>query len=174
VKPYRLQPIYQRGAFAFIELHHRHHRRPTGWLFGSSAVDRAGAVVGVIAVGRANARESDDITTAEILRVCVPAGLPGVNGHANSICTLLYSAAWRACRAIGFRRIITYLRIDEPAVTLKALKDQGWKFVANVKGRSWNRPKRGREDKTEVVDRQLWEWRATDTTAGHAGRTEYT
>lgn len=159
MKPYRLQPIYQRAAFAFIDAHHRHHRRPTGWLFGSSAVSPSGEVVGVIAVGRASAREADEIDTAEITRVCVPDGLPGVNGHANCICTLLYSAAWRACRAIGFRRIMTYLRGDEPAATLKALKDQGWKFVTIVKGRSWDRPGRGRTDKTEIVDRQLWEWR---------------
>jgi hypothetical protein len=164
VKPYRLRPIYQRPAFAFIDAHHRHHDRPTGWLFGTSAVDPAGNVAGVIAVGRANAREAHAIDTAEVLRVCVPEGLPGVNGHANGICTMLYAAAWRACRALGYRRIITYLRVDEPAVTLKALKDQGWKFVAVVKGRSWNRPKRGRRDKTEVIDRQLWEWRAAEAT----------
>ena len=29
-----LQPISYREAMAFIDKHHRHHKRPRGWLFG--------------------------------------------------------------------------------------------------------------------------------------------
>lgn len=161
---YTLQPIYQRQAFAYINATHRHHQKPQGWLFGASAVSVTGEIVGVICVGRAGARNNHELTTCEATRVCATPGLPTVSSrgrnHAASVCSMLYAAAWRAAREIGYRRMLTYLLLNEPAITLKALKDQGWKFVRETDGGSWDRPSRRRVDKHPTEKKQLWEVRA--------------
>ena len=159
---YALRPIFRDQAFAFIDAHHRHHPAPQGWLFGTSAVDDTGTIVGVITVGRTVARENHDPYSAEVTRLCVMEGLPDwrVEGHASNVGSMLYAAAWRALRALGFRRCVTYLLKTESGVTLKALKDMGWRYVRDVEGRSWDCPGRRRRDRHAIEDRQLWEVRA--------------
>lgn len=155
--PYQIRPIVRDQAFDFIDTHHRHHPKPQGWLWGTSVIDETGEVVGVIAVGRPGARKKQDGLTCEATRVCVLEGLPRVNGHANSLCSQLYARAWRAAREIGFQRMRTLLMADEPATTLKALAQQGWKFVGMTDGRSWNVPSRPRIDKHPLGPKQVWE-----------------
>lgn len=88
-------------------------------------------------------------------------GLPcivdrGGQRHAASVCSMLYAAAWRAARELGYRRMLTYLLRDEPAVTLRALKGMGWKFVRITEGGSWDRPTRPITDKHPTGPKQLW------------------
>lgn len=94
-----LVPVTLREASAFIRAHHRHHGAPRGWKFGIGCTtnDR---LVGVITVGRPVARSLDDGLTAEVNRCCTD-GTPHVASK-------LYAAAWRAARAMGYRRLITY------------------------------------------------------------------
>lgn len=100
-----LVPITLRDAQSFVAQHHRHHPAPRGCRFVVGAA-RNGAVVGVAVVGRPLARMLDDGWTAEVTRLCV------LDGQANA-CSLLYGACWRAARAIGFRRLVTYTLSSE-------------------------------------------------------------
>lgn len=94
-------PITLKDARAFVAQHHRHHEPGTHGLF-AVAVAREGAedVAGVAIVSRPSARMLCDGWTAEVTR-CATDGTP--NG-----CSALYGAAWRAARALGYRRLVTY------------------------------------------------------------------
>lgn len=61
-------------------------------------------------------------------------------GNVNS---MLYAAAWRATKAFGYTRLITYTRADEPGTSLQAA---GWRVVATRKARptGWRTPSRPR------------------------------
>ena len=87
-----VQPIDYAGACAFVDQHHRHHRRPQGWKFGLAATE-GDRVVGVVMVGRPVARHCDDGWTLEVTRCCT-------DGTKNAA-SMLYAAAWRAARALG-------------------------------------------------------------------------
>lgn len=155
---YQLQPITQKEAFRFIKDHHRTHEAPAGWLFGI-AVNDGKRVVGVVVVGRPVSRVLDNGYTAEVLRCCVMENLPRVIGsdgrkHAPSVSSMLYGAAVRAARAMGYKRIITYLLKSEPGVSLRAA---GWQFLYDTKGGSWDCPSRPRVDTHPIEQKQLWE-----------------
>jgi hypothetical protein len=111
-------PVTFRQAQAFITEHHRHHKAPRGMRFCLGIADGA-TVVGVATVGRPVARAYDDGYTLEVNRTCTD-GTPNVN-------SMLYGAAWRAARALGYRRLITYTQDGESGVSLRAA---GWRVVA--------------------------------------------
>lgn len=140
-----LQPITFKEAAEYIRQHHRHHLPPHGWKFGV-AVNDGEKVVGVIVIGQPIARHLNDGYTAEITRCCT-------NGTKNA-CSMLYGAAKRAARALGYRRVITYTRTDESGISLGAA---GYREVYRTKPQSWDRPGRPRVDKTEPFQRILWE-----------------
>lgn len=140
-----LQPVTFAEAKAFIAEHHRHHVPPVGWKFGVGLSDGE-KLVGVVTVGRPVARMLDDGWTVEVTRCCTD-GTP----HA---CSKLYAAAWRAARALGYRRLITYTLADESGASLRGA---GWKTLYAVKGRSWDCPSRPRTDKHPTTDKLLWE-----------------
>lgn len=93
---------------------HRHHKRVQGHRFSIGAT-LGGRPVGAIIVGRPVARKSDQVFTAEVTRL-VTDGTPNA-------CSFLYSAAARAAKAIGFRRIQTFILDTEPGTSLIAA---GW------------------------------------------------
>ena len=140
-----LQPIRFDEACAFVRAHHRHHLPPQGHLF-SIGLNDGEQVVGVIMVGRPVARWLDDTWTAEVTRCCTD-GTP----HAAS---KLYAAAWRAARAMGYRRLITYTLDTEPGTSLVAA---GWRLVGQAGGDSWNRTHRPRVDKHPLQGKLRWE-----------------
>jgi hypothetical protein len=142
-----LVPITRDEAFAYIAEHHRHLGPPVGWRFGV-AVHDGERIVGVVAVGRPIARFLDDGWTAEVTRCCTD-GTP----NASSI---LYGAAWRAARALGYRRLVTYTLRSEPGTSLRAA---GFAEVArvDVRGRLWDRPGRPRVEERDPAQRRLWE-----------------
>lgn len=47
---------------------------------------------------------------------------------------MLYAAAARACKALGFERIQTYILEDEPGVSLRA---SGWEYEGPAGGGQW-------------------------------------
>lgn len=142
-----IQPITFREARAFIDEHHRHHRPPQGHKFSIAVTDGI-KVCGVVVIGRPIARMLDDKETAEVTRCCT-------DGTKNA-CSMLYGAAWRAARAMGYKRIITYTLAEESGTSLLAA---GWTKVSEVKGQTWSRPSRLRTDKHPTVDKILWEKR---------------
>lgn len=140
-----LCPITLTEANEFVGDHHRHSIPTVGHRF-SIAAAVAGSVVGVAIIGRPVARALDDGFTLEALRVCT-------DGTKNA-CSFLYAASWRATRALGYRKLVTYTRQDEPGTSLEAA---GWKVVAEVAARSWHTPSRPRVDRDERVPRLRWE-----------------
>lgn len=143
-----LAPVDQQEAWAFILRHHRHHQPPRGWKFGIAVADAAGELHGVVTVGRPVGRGLDDGFTAEVTRNCT-------DGTKNAA-SMLYAAAWRACRAMGYRRLITYILACEAGHSLKAA---GWRELYAIRGRSWDTPSRPRTDQTpaQLEDKTLWQ-----------------
>jgi hypothetical protein len=140
-----LQPITFAGACEFIKLHHRHHLPPQGWKFGI-AVNNGLEIVGVVTIGRPVARRQDDGWTLEVTRCCT-------DGSHNAA-SMLYGAAWRATKAMGYKRLITYTLVEEKGISLNAA---GWKVVGQSKGGSWSVPSRPRLDKAPTGIKTLWE-----------------
>lgn len=141
-----LVPAHRDEANALIMALHRHHRPVRGAKFCIAAATDAGDVVGVAMVGRPVARRLDDGFTLEVTRVAT-------DGHKNA-CSFLYGAAWRATRALGYRKLITYTLAEEGGASLRAA---GWRVVGESKGGSWSRAQRPRVD-THPLQRKLrWE-----------------
>jgi len=138
-------PINLEGANEFVDRYHRHHRPVVGHKF-SIGVATEGRLVGVVIVGRPVSRHRDDGMTLEVTRLCT-------DGTKNA-CSFLYGAAARAAFALGYTKIGTYIRKDEPGTSLNA---SGWRVVGETPGRSWSVPSRPRKDKTDLVPRLLFE-----------------
>lgn len=140
-----MQPITKAEADAFIRAHHRHHRPSVGWKFGL-AVNDGEKVVGVAQVGRPVSRVLDDGWTLEVTRVCTDG-----TRHAAS---MLYGAAVRAGRALGYRRIVSYTLAEEAGTSLRAA---GWRALYVTGGGSWNCPSRPRVNTAPIGQKRLWE-----------------
>lgn len=140
-----LQPVSFRKACEFITLHHRHHRSPQGCKFCIAAGDGQ-RIVGVAVVGRPVARMLDDGWTAEVTRLCTDS--------TPNVASKLYAACWRACRAMGYRRLITYILSSETGASLRAA---GWREVGSAGGGSWSRPSRPRTDSHPTQPKTLFD-----------------
>jgi hypothetical protein len=138
-------PITLREANAFIARHHRHHRPAQDWMFGV-AVAKGSAVVGVCVVGHPVARRLHDGWTLEVRRTCTDS-----TPNANS---MLYGAAWRAAKALGYRRLLTYTLPTESGVSLRAA---GWRLIGAAGGGKWSRPSRPRVDLHPTQEKLRWE-----------------
>jgi hypothetical protein len=129
-----LVPTTLSAARRFVGRHHRHNIPPQGGLF-AVGVATSGELCGVAIIGRPVARKLDDGQTCEITRVAT-------TGERNA-CSILYGAAARAARALGYRKILTYTLETEPGTSLMAA---GWKRVAETPARAtWSVPSRPRE-----------------------------
>ena len=129
----KIIPLDLRSANAYVAEHHRHNRPTNGHKF-SIGVEKDGDLVGVCICGKPVARKLDDGMTLEVRRVCT-------NGTPNA-CSILYGAAARIAKEMGYRRIITYLLQSEPGTSLKA---SGWLCAGKAGGVSWDMPSRPRE-----------------------------
>lgn len=140
-----LQPIDFDEACEFIRLYHRHHLPPQGHKF-SIAVNDGQQIVGVVIVGRPVARYLDNGWTLEVTRCCT-------NGEKH-VASMLYASAWRAAKAMGYKRLITYVLQSEAGTSVKAA---GWKKIGSAGGGTWNRKERPRIDMHPVGQKTLWE-----------------
>ena len=111
-------------------------------------VARGEELVGVATAGRPVARCLDDGVTLEVTRSCT-VGEPNANSK-------LYGAVWRAARAMGYVRLITYTQAGESGASLRAA---GLIPVADLRPRpGWttaSRPRRSRG--VDNVRRTRWE-----------------
>lgn len=142
-----LVPATFDDAEEFCLRYHRHHLPSVGHKFSIGAtIVPSGQMYAVITVGRPVARGNQDGWTLEATRLTVDS--------CPNACSMLYSAAWRAARALGWRRLVTYTLATEPGTSLIAA---GWKVVGEVKGRSWDCETRPRVDKHPTLDKLCWE-----------------
>ncbi len=106
-----LKPTTLKEANALVGKLHRHHGEVVGHKF-SIGVTSGGTLVGAAIVGRPVARGSDNGYTAEVTRL--------VTDGTRNACSMLYGAAARAAKAMGYRKIQTYLLASENGASLKA------------------------------------------------------
>lgn len=143
-----ITPIDLREANAFVAKYHRHHRQVPGAKFCVAVSDGDGVVRGVAIIGRPVARALDNGWTLEANRICTDG--------AKNACSMLYSAAWKAAKALGYRRLITYTLPNEGGASLRA---SNWRMIGERGGGNWNCPSRPRIDTAELLAGQklLWE-----------------
>ena len=127
-------PMTLREANAYVEQHHRHHGPVAGQKYSIGLSDGE-KIVGVAIVGRPVSRHLDDGWTLEVNRLCT-------DGTKNA-CSMLYAAAWRAARAMGYKRLVTYILESENGASLRAA---GWKCVGQAGGLRWTGERRPEVD----------------------------
>jgi hypothetical protein len=119
-----LRPVTLLESNDFVESFHRHNGR-TARNGGKFAVglEAGGELVGVAIVGNPLSATFMDGYTAVVLRLCV-------NDKAErGGCSMLYQACWRAWRAMGGRRLVTYTLKTESGASLRGA---GWKVVGET------------------------------------------
>jgi len=138
-------PIKQNEAKAFINKNHRHHKAPVGSVFQVACFNE-GKIVGVVMVGRPVSRRLDNGWTLEVNRCCT-------DGTKNA-CSMLYSAAWRVTKNLGYKKLITYILKEENGVSLFA---SNWRLIGKAGGGSWNVKTRPRINTTPTQTKLLFE-----------------
>lgn len=143
-----LVPVRSREAKDFVRTWHRHHPAPAGQIFAVGAADEEGTLRAVAIVGRPVARQLDDGMTLEVTRTASDG-----SRNANS---LLYGASWRAAKALGYRRLITYTQEGESGASLRGA---GWQLLAQRSPRpGWHTASRPRADHgNDHTLRFLWQ-----------------
>jgi hypothetical protein len=155
-----LAPITLREANAFVQLHHRHHKPVRGCIVTLAVADGTG-VRGVAIVGRPVARRLQDSWTAEVTRVCTDTVCTVKHdrehpkeGCSHHACSMLYGAAWRAVKALGYKRLVTYTLPTESGASLRAA---GWVCIGEAGGGNWNVQSRPRVDSEHQQLKLRWE-----------------
>lgn len=123
----RVIPFTLKQANQFIAQHHRHHKPVVGHRFSLACLNSSESVCGVAIVGRPIARKTEQYRIAEVTRLCT-------NGERNA-CSILYSAAARACKEMGFDSIQTFILESESGVSLRA---SGWECDGLTDLGDWN------------------------------------
>jgi hypothetical protein len=138
-------PITLKAANAFVVSYHRHHKPSVGHKF-SIGLNDEDHLIGVAIMGRPVARGSDNGFTIEVARLCT-------NGQKNA-CSMLYQAAARASKELGYKKIQTYILEIETGTSLKA---SGWKMEAITAGGQWKHTD-GKERRTDqpTMPKQRW------------------
>ena len=142
----RIVPLDLKAANAYVARHHRHNKPTNGHKFSVGAM-KDGTIVGVCICGKPVARKLDDGKTLEVRRVCT-------DGTYNA-CSVLYGAAARIAREMGYERVITYTLQSEPGTSLKA---SGWRRVCEAGGVSWDMPSRPREESQTTLFGEEWKY----------------
>ncbi len=143
-------PITLGEANAFVDRLHRNHKPVVGHKFSIAVANTVdNMVVGVCIVGRPVSRHLDTGWTLEVTRCCT-------DGTRNA-CSMLYGAAWRVAKNLGYKKLITYTLPDEGGASLRGA---GWKCIGEAGGGNWNTKARPRVDSDHQQMKLRWE--ATD------------
>lgn len=151
----RLVPTTLRKANDFVAEHHRHNGRTSrnGGKWAVSVTD-GDETVGVAIVGNPLSASLMDGLTAEVLRVCTRSAKAPKN-----VCSMLYRACWRAWKAMGGRRLVTYTLQSETGTSLQAA---GFVKAAASKGRKrgWGKNDHLNDSRTysEVIGLDKFRW----------------
>ena len=121
----RVVPLTLAQANALVASLHRHHKPVVGHRFSLGA-DRDGKLVGAAIVRRPVARMTDTYAVAEVTRL--------VTDGTKNACSILYAAAARVAREMGFDAIQTFTLAEEPGVSLRAA---GWTLDGATDGGDW-------------------------------------
>lgn len=141
----RIVPMTLTEAHEFVRQYHRHHRPAQGGLF-AVAVAEGETVRGVAIIGRPVSRHLDNGWTVEVTRLATDG--------ARNACSMLYGAAWRAARALGYLKAVTYTLPEEGGASVRAA---GWVEIGKAGGGSWSCASRPRVDKHPTQEKIRWE-----------------
>ena len=123
----RIIPLELSEANELVARWHRHHKPAQGHRFSIGAVTDDGELVGAAIVGRPVARRTDYKKVLEVTRLVT-------NGHKNA-CSILYAAAARVAREMGYEKIQTFVLDTETGASCAAA---GWICEAvGVGGLGW-------------------------------------
>jgi hypothetical protein len=143
-----VRPATLREANALVADIHRHHPPVRGSKFALKLVDADGRTRGALIAGRPVARNLDNGLTLEVNRLAT-------DGTYNA-CSMLYGAARRVAKAMGYTKIITYTLPEEGGASLRA---SNWALAGTTDGGSWSRAARTRVDKAPTSVKHRWEIR---------------
>jgi hypothetical protein len=118
-------PLSLKALNAFVEQHHRHHKKVQGHKF-SLGVVCDGKLVGACSVGRPVARNCDSNTTLEVTRL--------VTDGTKNACSILYARSAQIAKLMGYKKIQTYILESERGTSLKA---SGWSYETTTQGGQW-------------------------------------
>lgn len=121
----RVVPLTLSQANDLVTRLHRHHRPVQSHRF-SIGCEQGSELVGAVIVGRPAAYKTDQDRVAEVSRLVT-------NGTPNA-CSMLYQAAARTAKEMGFDRIQTFILASEPGTSLKA---SGWRYDGETPGKVW-------------------------------------
>lgn len=140
-----LVPVTLAEANHFVSEQHRHHKPVVGHKF-SIGISDGNRIRGVCIVGRPVSRVLDNGMVLEVNRCCT-------DGVKNG-CSMLYGAAWRAAKAMGYKKLITYTLEEEGGASLRA---SNWKLIGEAGGGKWSRKDRPRVDTHPLQAKLKWE-----------------
>lgn len=140
-----LVPVTLAEANHFVSERHRHHNPVVGHKF-SIGISDGNKIRGVCIVGRPVSRVLDNGMVLEVNRCCT-------DGVKNG-CSMLYGAAWRATKAMGYKKLITYTLEEEGGASLRA---SNWKLIGEAGGGKWSRKDRPRVDTHPLQMKLKWE-----------------
>ena len=132
-------------ANKLVETLHRHHKPAVGHRF-SIGVMNDNVLCGAAIIGRPVSREINYKEVVEVTRL--------VTDGTKNACSILYAAAARAARELGYRRIQTYILGTELGTSLRAA---GWTFDVITSGGNWNHGwRKGRRIDQPMLSKQRW------------------
>lgn len=121
-------PVELEQANAVVAAWHRHHKPCVGHRFSLGVVDDEGILHAAAVVGRPVARLGGHPSKVlEVTRL--------VTDGTKNCCSMLYSAAARVGKEMGFERIQTYILAD--LETGSSLKASGWVCEGLAGGGQW-------------------------------------
>lgn len=140
----RAVPMTRDECNAYIQAHHRHHKKVAGYRYGVGC-ELDGKLVGIAVIGRPRARRIEQYAKAEVTRLAT-------DGTHNA-CSFLYGVCDRLCRLVGFRALFTYILETEPGTSLRA---SNWVYCYTTRGGTQDRPSRRRTDQAPTCPKQCW------------------
>lgn len=144
-------PCDLKTANEFVRKMHRHSRPVVGHRFSVAVADKNGVIRGVAIIGRPVSRFLDDGKAAEVTRLCTDG--------ARNACSMLYGAARRAARALGYAPIYTYTLPEEGGASLRAA---GWmldkEYAGGSSARWHSRPNRNAQPVGDDLVGGKWRW----------------
>ena len=126
-KKYKIVPLELKELNELVESFHRHHKRVQGHRFSIGLVNENNELVGGCSVGRPVARFTNSKEVLEITRLVVR------DGEKNA-CSALYSASARIGKALGYKKIQSFILDEEPG---QSLFGAGWELDGISAGGQW-------------------------------------
>jgi hypothetical protein len=149
-----LRPATRAEAREAVRDWHSHHRPHVGEVLAIGAFDGE-RLCGVVVWGRPSARLLSEQGAYEVTRLAVGPDAP----HCTA--SRLLGAVWRAAKACGVRRLVSYTRVDDVGTCYRAA---GWVPTAVVRGQAWTHGGKATRwlpglyvPSSEVIDRVRWE-----------------